>query len=116
MPRLASSSRVVPVSPSSSVRSITLIYMQPMLMSFAEQGQYQPLATEMQVPIIYAGVNGLLDSIPVDQITKWEAEFREHLTATQSALLSEIATGAVTPELEAKIKKAVEDHVSSFTS
>jgi F-type H+-transporting ATPase subunit alpha len=83
---------------------------------FVEQGQYQPLATEMQVPIIYAGVNGLLDSIPVDQITKWEAEFREHLTATQSALLSEISTGAVTPELEAKIKKAVEDHVSSFTS
>jgi hypothetical protein len=25
-----------------------------------EQGQYQPLATEIQVPIIYAGVNGLV--------------------------------------------------------
>jgi hypothetical protein len=25
-----------------------------------EQGQYQPLATEVQVPIIYAGVNGLV--------------------------------------------------------
>ena len=28
--------------------------------SFPEQGQYQPLATEVQVPIIYAGVNGLV--------------------------------------------------------
>lgn len=27
---------------------------------FAEQGQYQPMATEIQVPIIYAGVNGLV--------------------------------------------------------
>jgi len=27
-----------------------------------EQGQYQPLATEVQVPIIYAGVNGLVSS------------------------------------------------------
>ena len=71
---------------------------------------------EIQVPIIYAGVNGLLDSIPVDQITKWEGEFRAHLTATQSGLLSEIATGNITPELEAKIKKVVEDHVASFTS
>lgn len=80
-----------------------------------EQGQYQPLATEVQVPIIYAGVNGLLDSIPVDQITKWEAEFRGHL-ATQDALLKEIALGLINPELEAKIKKVVEDHVASFTS
>ena len=71
---------------------------------------------EVQVPIIYAGVNGLLDSIPVDQITKWEAEFRSHLTATQSALLGEIAVGNITPELEGKIKKIVEDHVSSFTN
>lgn len=71
---------------------------------------------EVQVPIIYAGVNGLLDSIPVDQITKWEAEFREHLAATHGALLTEIAQGNITPELEAKIKKIVEEHVSAFTS
>lgn len=91
------------------------------------------MATEVQVPIIYAGVHGLvsypstllspmsflphaqLDSIPVDQITKWEAEFRQHLT-TQTALLQEISSGNVTPEMEAKIKKVVEDHVTSFTS
>ncbi|RDB23445.1 ATP synthase subunit alpha, mitochondrial [Hypsizygus marmoreus] len=86
------------------------------LTELLKQGQYQPLATEVQVPIIYAGVNGLLDSIPVDKITKWEAEFRQHLATSQSALLSEIATGNVTPELEVKIKKVVEDHVTSFTS
>lgn len=82
----------------------------------AEQGQYQPLPTEVQVPIIYAGVNGLLDSIPVDQITKWEGEFREHLASSQQALLADISTGNVTPEMEAKIKKVVENHVSSFAS
>jgi F-type H+-transporting ATPase subunit alpha len=56
-----------------------------------------------------------LDSIPVDQITKWEEEFRSHLTSSQTALLEEISSGNVTPEMEAKIKKVVEDHVSSFT-
>ncbi|KAJ3720986.1 P-loop containing nucleoside triphosphate hydrolase protein [Lentinula raphanica] len=81
-----------------------------------EQGQYQPLSTEIQVPIIYAGVNGLLDSIPVDQITRWEGEFRSHLTSSQSALLEEISGGNITPELEGKIKKVVEEHVSAFTS
>ena len=57
-----------------------------------------------------------LDVIPVDQITKWEAEFRAHLAATHSELLKEIAVGNITPELEGKIKKVVEEHVSSFTS
>ena len=57
-----------------------------------------------------------LDTIPVDQITKWEAEFRAHLTSTQTPLLEEISKGNITPEIEGKIKKVVEDHVSSFTS
>ncbi|KAF8449153.1 ATP synthase F1 alpha subunit [Boletus edulis BED1] len=86
------------------------------LTELLKQGQYQPLPMEVQVPIIYAGVNGLLDSIPVDKITLWEAEFRSHLTSAQAPLLEEISTGNVTPELEAKIKKVVEDHVSSFNS
>ena len=30
------------------------------LTELLKQGQYQPLATEVQVPIIYAGVNGLV--------------------------------------------------------
>ncbi|KAI0299146.1 P-loop containing nucleoside triphosphate hydrolase protein [Russula brevipes] len=85
------------------------------LTELLKQGQYQPLSMEIQVPIIYAGVNGLLDSIPVDKITKWEGEFREHLTATQSTLLEKIATGNATPEVEASIKKVVEDHVSQFS-
>ena len=33
------------------------------LTELLKQGQYQPLPTEIQVPIIYAGVNGLV-SIP----------------------------------------------------
>ena len=49
-----------------------------------------------------------MDSIPVDKITKWAAEFREHLTSTQVKLLETIATGNVTPEVEANIKKVVE--------
>jgi F-type H+-transporting ATPase subunit alpha len=71
---------------------------------------------EVQVPIIYAGVNGLLDSVPVDKITTWEGEFRQHLASTQGPMLEEIAKGSITPELESQIKKVVEEHVSSFTS
>ena len=116
IPLPVSYSSVALVSSNCSVCIQIHNYLLPYLICAVEQGQYQPLAIELQVPIIYAGVNGLLDDVPVENITKWEAEFREHLTATQSSLLQEISAGAVTPELEAKIKKVVEDHVASFTS
>jgi F-type H+-transporting ATPase subunit alpha len=61
-------------------------------------------------------VNGLLDPVPVDQITKWEAEFRSHLAASHTAMLEEIAKGDITPQLESQIKKVVEEHVSAFTA
>ncbi|KAJ7625635.1 P-loop containing nucleoside triphosphate hydrolase protein [Roridomyces roridus] len=64
------------------------------LTELLKQGQYQPMAMELQVPIIYAGVNGLV--LPV--------------------LLTEIAAGNINPELEAKIKAAVDEHVASFTA
>ncbi len=74
------------------------------------------MAVEVQIPVIYAGVNGLLDSIPVDKIVQWEAEFRQHLTSSQGGLIEKISKGAVTDEIEREIKKVVEDHVSSFTA
>ncbi|CAE7074812.1 unnamed protein product [Rhizoctonia solani] len=86
------------------------------LTELLKQGQYQPLPTEVQVPIIYAGVNGLLDSIPVEQIVRWEGEFRQHLASSQQALLAEISKGTVTPETEKEIKRVVEEHVAAFTA
>jgi len=68
------------------------------------------------VPIIYAGVNGLLDNVPVEKITQWEAEFRDHLTSTQGELLSQIAKGLGSEEIEKQIRKVVQDHVSSFVN
>ncbi|CEL61982.1 F-type H+-transporting ATPase subunit alpha [Rhizoctonia solani AG-1 IB] len=86
------------------------------LTELLKQGQYQPLPTEVQVPIIYAGVNGLLDSIPVEQIVRWEGEFRQHLASSQKALLAEISKGTVTAETEKEIKRVVEEHVAAFTA
>ncbi|BGP24193.1 ATP synthase subunit alpha [Rhodotorula toruloides] len=81
------------------------------LTELLKQGQYQPLPIEIQVPIIYAGVNGLLDRVPVDKIGAWEAAFKDHLKGQQS-LLDKVSAGKMTPELDAEIKKTVQEHVS----
>jgi hypothetical protein len=46
--------------------------------------------------------SGMLDSIPVDKITAWDAEFQEHLSSQQGPLLEEISKGVMTKELEEK--------------
>jgi len=86
------------------------------LTELLKQGQYQPMAFEVMVPILYAGVNGLLDRIPVEKITAWELDFRNHLSSDQGELLKEVSGGTMTPELEKKIKDTVTKHVSSFAS
>ncbi|KWU40963.1 hypothetical protein RHOSPDRAFT_37512, partial [Rhodotorula sp. JG-1b] len=68
------------------------------------------------VPILYAGVNGLLDRVPVEKIGAWEKNFMEHIRSSQQDLLAEVNKGKMTPELDAQLKKVVQEHVSSFVS
>ena len=83
------------------------------LTELLKQRQYSPLATEVQIPIIFAGVNGLLDNVPVEQIVEWEESFREHLQS-QSDLLKDIEKGVMTKELEEKMKSTIKSHVEGY--
>jgi F-type H+-transporting ATPase subunit alpha len=86
------------------------------LTELLKQGQYAPMATEVQIPIIFAGIRGFIDRIPADKIVEWEAAFRSHL-AEHDDLLKEIgAGGKLTPELEKKIGDTIKSHVDSFLS
>ncbi|KAL7414713.1 ATP synthase F1 alpha subunit [Mrakia frigida] len=85
------------------------------LTELLKQGQYKPISTDVMVPLIYAGVNGLLDPVAVEDIVKWDAEFQEHLKTQQQPLLEEISKGVMTKDLEAKIKATIIAHVKSFT-
>jgi hypothetical protein len=44
----------------------------------------------------------MLDQIPVEKITAWDADFQEHLQSQQGALLEEISKGVMTKELDEK--------------
>ncbi|KAI3629031.1 hypothetical protein CBS9595_000103 [Malassezia furfur] len=83
------------------------------LTELLKQPQYQPLATEVQIPILFAGVRGLLDEIPVDKIVEWESTYRDELQ-NQPELLAEIGKGVFNKELEENLTKSVKNSVSSF--
>lgn len=73
------------------------------------------MAVNEMVPLIYAGVNGHLDSVPVNKILTWEADFLSHLRTNESDLLATIdKEGALSKDLESKLKEVVVSFTKSF--
>ncbi|MFO7170583.1 MAG: F0F1 ATP synthase subunit alpha, partial [Chloroflexota bacterium] len=49
------------------------------LQELLKQPQYQPYPLEDQVMVLYAGINGYLDDVPVSAITQWKQDFLNFL-------------------------------------
>ncbi|QID83246.1 Alpha subunit of the F1 sector of mitochondrial F1F0 ATP synthase [Saccharomyces pastorianus] len=85
------------------------------LTQLLKQNQYSPLATEEQVPLIYAGVNGHLDNIELSRIGEFESSFLSYLKSNHDELLTEIREkGELSKELLASLKSATESFVATF--
>jgi F-type H+-transporting ATPase subunit alpha len=73
-----------------------------------KQGRNTPIAVELQIAIIYAVVNNMLKEIEVENISRFESELFEYLTAVKSDLLKSIReTGNLSDENEAELKEAI---------
>ncbi|XP_013783716.1 ATP synthase subunit alpha, mitochondrial-like [Limulus polyphemus] len=85
------------------------------LTELLKQGQYDPMAIEEQVTVIYTGVRGYLDKLDPSSINKFEKEFLQHIRSTQKELLHIIATeGQISNETDIKLKKLVSEFVETF--
>jgi len=86
------------------------------LVEILKQDQYQPMPMEKQVVIIYAGTNGYLDRIPIEQVRRFELEFLSFMDTRHSAILGGIVrVGEMPQETEEKLKGAIEDFMKGFT-
>jgi len=75
-----------------------------------KQQQFNPLPVEEQVVVIYAGVNGYLDSLNTKDIQEWEAKFLDLIRATQKPLLQSIVKeGKLTEDIEKQLKTVIEN-------
>ncbi|KAI8374697.1 ATP synthase subunit alpha [Radiomyces spectabilis] len=85
------------------------------LTELLKQPQYSPLPIQVQVPIVFAGVNGFLDKIPVNKVVDWEKDFISHIQSEQGAVLDEIRTqGVLSKDLEGKLRTICENHCKTF--
>ncbi|RMY51797.1 hypothetical protein D0863_14468 [Hortaea werneckii] len=86
------------------------------LTELLKQKQYQPMAVNEMVPLMFAGINGYLDNLPVNKILQWEADFLAHLKSDQAGLLDQIEKeGALSKDLEQKLKDVVGNFTKNFS-
>jgi proton translocating ATP synthase, F1 alpha subunit len=85
------------------------------LVELLKQPQFSPLKTEEQVAVIFAGVNGYLDAIPVDKVRAFEAGLLRFLRDKHPEILSGIwEQKQITDDLKGKLKAAVDAFAKSF--
>jgi F-type H+-transporting ATPase subunit alpha len=82
-----------------------------------KQKQASPLPVEEQVVSIWAGTTGQLDSVPVEDVQRFETEFLDHLRRTKSDLLGAIReTGKFEESTEEALKALIDDFKKGFDS
>jgi F-type H+/Na+-transporting ATPase subunit alpha len=83
-----------------------------------KQPQYQPLPLEDQVALILAGTGGYLDSIPVNRMGAWQADFlrafHTQYASVAEALKNEAKSG-VTDETTKKLVDAVKSFIETWS-
>jgi F-type H+-transporting ATPase subunit alpha len=85
------------------------------LTELLKQPQYKPFAVEEQVAVIYAGTRGYLDPFPTSKVGAFQDALISRLKGGYPQFLEGIRKEkALTPELEAMLKKALDEVSKSF--
>ena len=85
------------------------------LTELLKQGQFSPLKMEEQVAVIYAGVNGYLDPLPVNRVKAFEDGLLSLLRTSHAGLLSSIRDSRdLSSADESTLKGVVEGFAKSF--
>jgi F-type H+-transporting ATPase subunit alpha len=85
------------------------------LTELLKQAQFTPLKMEEQVCVIYAGVNGYLDPMPLGQVKPFEEALLISLRGPNAAILEDIrSTKDLSKDTETKLKGVVEQVVKQF--
>jgi F-type H+-transporting ATPase subunit alpha len=85
------------------------------LVELLKQPQYRPFPVEEQVVSIWAGSNGYLDDVPVDDISRFEADFLDYLRRSHAGILQTIRESlALSEDTVTALKDAVEEFRKGF--
>ena len=85
------------------------------LRELLKQPQFSPLNLAEQVAVVYAGVKGLIDEVPVEDVIKFASELRDYLKLNKSEFIEQILTEKkLNEELENTLKAAINEVKSTM--
>ena len=85
------------------------------LTELLKQPQFSPLKTEEQVAVIFAGVNGYLDKLPLGDVTRFEQGLLSHMRADGKDVLEAIRKEkALSDDLREKLKAQIDAFAKNF--
>ena len=83
------------------------------LVEILKQPQYQPLAVEKQVAIIYAATKGFLDNVAVEDVRRYEEDLYRFVETRYPQVFTGIAEKKI---LDDEVKGALEQALKDFTA
>jgi F-type H+-transporting ATPase subunit alpha len=87
------------------------------LVELLKQPQNSPMPVEEQVVAIFLGTRGHLDSVPVEDVQRFEQELLEHVRSSKDEILKEIRESKkLSEELEKTLTDVVNDFKKGFES
>jgi len=85
------------------------------LRELLKQPQFSPLNLAEQVAVVYAGVKGLIDDVPVDKVTEFARELREYLKSNKPEFITKVmGEKQLGDEAEAMLKDAIKEVTSTM--
>jgi F-type H+-transporting ATPase subunit alpha len=85
------------------------------LTELLKQDQYTPMPVEEQVVVVFAGVRGFLDNVPLEKVTSFEQKLREEIKASGQEILTTIRTEKeISEATEEKLKAFMENFIKTF--
>ena len=78
-----------------------------LLVELLKQGQYKPVAVADQVVTIFAATRGMMDGLPIAEVSAFEEQLLKEIHDAHPEIVEEIrTTGALSDELDEKLTAA----------
>ena len=85
------------------------------MVELLKQPQFQPMSAEREVLVLFAGTRGYLDKHPVSAVLDYEAKMLEFVESGHQDILLELKEKKdISPELDKKIRQALDDFAAAY--
>jgi F-type H+/Na+-transporting ATPase subunit alpha len=85
------------------------------LREILKQAQFSPLNLAEQVAVVYAGVKGLIDEVPVDSVVEFCRELRDYLKTNKADFITKVMSEKqLSDDAETMLKDAIQEVKSTM--